>query len=83
MIDQRIEMPLLNAAIARCEADRQAAIAELGVYLRNPVAIGEHPNFLEEIDKLLGKAAHADEKLELINKIFGPKQAQVNDITEG
>lgn len=72
MIDQRIEMSLLQAAIAKCEAEKKAAIAELGVYLRNPVAIGDHPNFLEEIDNLLAKAAHADEKLQLINKIFSP-----------
>ena len=74
MIDQRIEMSLLNAAVAKCEAEKQVAIAELSVYLRNPVAIGEHPSFLEEIDKLLGKAAHADEKLQLIRTLFQPKK---------
>ena len=34
----------------------------MNIYLDNPVGIGEHPQHLEEIDKLLGKIAEAKDK---------------------
>ena len=33
------------------------------IYLNNPVGIGEHPQHLEEIDKLLQKIVDAEEKI--------------------
>ena len=70
MIDQGIEPTLLSAITARLRADKESAIAELLVYLRNPVAIGDHPGFLDEMNKLLGAAAEADEKLKLLESMF-------------
>jgi|TARA_X000001382_G_scaffold84138_1_gene59549 hypothetical protein len=49
---------------ARYEADIAEADAIINIYLTNSVGIGEHPQHLEEIDKLLGKIGHAKEKLE-------------------
>ena len=55
----------MTAALrAKYEADIAQADATINIYLDNPVAIGEHPQHLEEIDKLLGKIGHAKEKLE-------------------
>ena len=48
----------------------QECKSTLLIYLNNPVAIGEHPQHLEEIDKLLEKASTAKDKLEiLLNEI--------------
>ena len=70
MIDQQIETSLLSAAYARFSAEKEGAIAELLVYLRNPVAIGDHPGFLDEIDKLVSTAAAADEKIKVLQALF-------------
>jgi uncharacterized protein YaeQ len=55
----------MTAALrARYEADIAEADATINIYLTNSVGIGEHPQHLQEIDKLLGKIGHAKEKLE-------------------
>ena len=43
--------------------------ATLLVYLTYPVGIGEHPQHLEEMDKLVEKFANAQDKLESLEKI--------------
>ena len=59
----------MTAALrAKYEADIAQADATINIYLDNPVAIGEHPQHLDEIDKLLGKIKEAQEKISLINE---------------
>ena len=52
----------------------RATIAEskatINIYLTNPVGIGEHPQHLEEIDKLLEKMASAEDKLNVLQRHF-------------
>ena len=55
---------LTNGLRARYEADIAEVDATINIYLTNSVGIGEHPQHLQEIDKLLGKIGHAKEKLE-------------------
>ena len=38
------------------------------IYLEKPVAIGEHPQHLEEIDKLITKIAEAEEKIAVLQQ---------------
>ena len=55
----------MTAALrARYEADIAEADATINIYLTNSVGIGDHPQHLQEIDKLLAKIGHAKEKLE-------------------
>ena len=57
----------MTAALrARYEADIAEADTTINIYLDNPVAIGEHPQHLEEVDKLLAKIADAKDKLEAL-----------------
>ena len=51
---------------ARYEADIAEADTTINIYLDNPVAIGEHPQHLEEIDKLLSRIADAKDKMEAL-----------------
>ena len=55
---------MLASLRARYEADIAEADTTINIYLDNPVAIGEHPQHLEEIDKLLSKIADAKDKME-------------------
>ena len=47
------------------------AKAKAIVYLDNPVAIGEHPQFIEELDKLINIISAAEENIKTIEKQFG------------
>ena len=55
---------MLASLRARYEADIAEADTTINIYLDHPVAIGEHPQHLEEIDKLLSKIADAKDKME-------------------
>ena len=52
---------IVNALRARYEADIAEADATINIYLENSVGIGEHPQHVQEVDKLLGKIGHAKE----------------------
>jgi|Laugresbdmm110sd_1035091.scaffolds.fasta_scaffold17847_4 hypothetical protein len=45
------------------------AKATLSIYFENSVGIGEHPQHLEEIDKLISQLADAQDKLEALNQL--------------
>tara|TARA_R100000697_G_scaffold76065_1_gene88371 strand:+ start:262 stop:465 length:204 start_codon:yes stop_codon:yes gene_type:complete len=57
---------MLASLRARYEADIAEADTTINIYLDHPVAIGEHPQHLEEIDKLLAKIADAKDKMEAL-----------------
>jgi|TARA_B100000902_G_C26445220_1_gene498051 hypothetical protein len=61
-----IKSVLLDALEARYESQIAEADAIIKIYLENSVGIGEHPQHLEEIDKLFDKIATAQERLEVL-----------------
>ena len=61
-----IKAVLLDALEARYESQIAEADAIIKIYLENSVGIGEHPQHLEEIDKLFDKIATAQERLEVL-----------------
>ena len=65
---------IYDALKAQFEAQKQKALATLTIYLTNPVGIGEHPQHLEEMDKLVDKIATAEDKLKSFNKHFNNTQ---------
>jgi len=44
--------------------------ANIGVYLKNSVGIGEHPDIMNALEEELEKLADADEKLSTLKKYF-------------
>ena len=66
--------PLFKALQKKYEADIAAAFAVVVVYFDNSVGIGEHPQFIEEMDKQLDVLASAEEKLTALNKHFNNTQ---------
>jgi|TARA_B100001094_G_scaffold175942_1_gene170007 hypothetical protein len=66
--------PLFKALLKKYEADIAAAFAVLIVYFDSSVGIGEHPQFIEEMDKQLDILASAEEKLNALNKHFNNTQ---------
>ena len=51
---------------------REQAIADLTIYLENPVAVGEHPNIGEEIKKKIEEVDRYDSLIDTISKHFLP-----------
>ena len=54
---------ILQALGDKYHAQISEADATIKIYLEQPVGIGEHPQHIEEIDKLLQKIVDASEKL--------------------
>jgi hypothetical protein len=65
---------ILEALRARYEAEIAEADATANIYLENSVGIGEHPQHIEEVDKLINKIANAREKMEVLDE-FEPEKA--------
>ena len=55
---------IYKALTKKYEAEIAEAEATLLIYFNNPVGIGEHPQHLEEMDKMIEKYANAKDKLE-------------------
>ena len=70
-MNHKISRRLYQAIEARYTADIMDARARLSIYFESPVAIGEHPQHTEEIDKLVEQLANATDKLDTLSKNFG------------
>ena len=57
-----------KAAISHWEAQRDNAIATLELYFLKSVGIGEHPQHVDEADKLVEKIANAEEKIRVLQE---------------
>ena len=59
---------ILLAIEDKYNAQISEAEATLKIYMEKPVGIGEHPQHIEECDKLIEKMTNAEEKLQMIQK---------------
>ena len=59
---------ILEALEARYHAQISEADATIKIYLENSVGIGEHPQHIDEIDKLIEKIAAAEEKIKVLQQ---------------
>jgi methylaspartate ammonia-lyase len=59
---------ILQALEDKYNAQISEAEATLKIYLEKPVGIGEHPQHIEEADKLVDKIAQAEEKIKVIQE---------------
>ncbi len=58
---------MIKALKAKYDAAYQEAHCTLEIYLKKPVAIGEHPQHFEEMGKLVDAMASAKDSLEALN----------------
>lgn len=59
----------IEALKAKYIAQRLEALATLEVYMKNSAGIGEHPQIIEEMDKLVKSIAEANDCLETLNEL--------------
>ena len=55
---------ILKALEKRYEAE-----ATIKIYFNNSVGIGEHPQHIDEVDKLVEKISNAEEKLKIVKEL--------------
>lgn len=60
----------IQALRAKYEAQRLEALATLEVYVKSSVGIGEHPQIIEEMDKLVRAVNEADDCIATLERIF-------------
>ena len=75
-MEMLIKSVLLDALEARYESQIAEADAIIKIYLENSVGIGEHPQHIEEIDKLFDKIATAQERLEVLEDFREQQQGE-------
>ena len=68
-----IKKHFYNALEDRFNADKSKAIAQLELSFNQPVAIGEHPQLLDDMAKLVSDVATAEENLAALRENFGEK----------
>ena len=62
---------LYNALKSECEAEINEALLTLDMCMNQPVAIGEHPTLLDDMEKLVHEIAENEHKLEALTKHCG------------
>lgn len=61
-----IKRAIVEALEARYEAQIAEAEATIKIYMEQSVGIGEHPQHIDEVDKLIQKIAEAEENLGIL-----------------
>jgi len=62
---------IIQALEDRYNAQISEAEATIKIYFEKPVGIGEHPQHVEEVDKLIEKISNAEEKLKTLANFKG------------
>tara|TARA_R100000664_G_C2755252_1_gene142945 strand:+ start:2908 stop:3108 length:201 start_codon:yes stop_codon:yes gene_type:complete len=60
---------ILDALTKRYNAQISEAKTTINIYLEKPVGIGEHPQHIDEVDKLVNKVAEAEDKLAVLGRL--------------
>ena len=59
---------ILKALLAHNKGELEKHLANIEIYMNNPVGIGEHPGVLEAIEAELHDASKYEDSLNIINK---------------
>jgi hypothetical protein len=66
----KIRNLMYESLTKKYESEIAEAQATLMVYMENAVGIGEHPQHLEEMDKMVDKLTTAKDKIERLTEII-------------
>ena len=68
-----VRSALLKALEDKYNAQISEADATIKIYFENSVGIGEHPQHVDEVDKVIEKIANAEEKLIILKEFYNDK----------
>jgi hypothetical protein len=60
----------IKAIQTKLRGERDEHLADLNVYLKNPVGVGEHPDIGEVVQKKIEKIESLDSQIECIDRYF-------------
>ena len=63
-----LQEKMFFALVKKYEAEIAEAEASLLIYFNTPVGIGEHPQHLEEMNKMVDKLSNAKGKLDILQE---------------
>ena len=63
-----LQEKMFLALVKKYEAEIAEAEATLLIYFNTPVGIGEHPQHLEEMDKMVDRLTNAKDKLQTLQE---------------
>ena len=63
-----LRQAILQALEDKYQAQISEADATIKIYLDHSVGIGEHPQHIDEVDKLIEKIAAAEEKIKVLQQ---------------
>ena len=61
---------LIKAFISHAQGHINKHLANVEVYLNNPVGVGEHSDIMEAIESEIEQVAKYDDQIEMIKKYF-------------
>jgi hypothetical protein len=61
---------ILTALKSHAQGHIDKHLANIEVYLNNPVGVGEHPDIIEAIEQELKIVAEYQDQLDILNKYF-------------
>ena len=64
-------LKMIKALQDKYDAIISESEATIEIYLTKPVGIGEHPQHIEEVDKLVNKIAEAEDKITVLERFKG------------
>tara|TARA_B100000683_G_C12318620_1_gene485534 strand:- start:70 stop:309 length:240 start_codon:yes stop_codon:yes gene_type:complete len=65
---------LLKALLSHAQGELDKHVANVEVYLKQPVGVGEHIDVVETIQKELVKIADCDAQIEMLSKYFNDEE---------
>ena len=68
-----VRSALIKALEDKYNAQISEADATIKIYFENSVGIGEHPQHVDEVDKLIENIANAEEKLIILKEFYNDK----------
>jgi hypothetical protein len=66
----------IKAIQTKLRGERDEQLADLNVYLKNPVGVGEHPGIGEVIQQKIEKIESLDSQIECIDRYFNDPQME-------
>tara|TARA_R100000900_G_scaffold142493_1_gene124383 strand:- start:1185 stop:1406 length:222 start_codon:yes stop_codon:yes gene_type:complete len=66
-----LKQNLYQALYNHYQAKKDKAMFQLNLSFQNPVAIGEHPQLVDDCIKLVDEVASADESIQTLESYFG------------
>jgi len=75
----KIRETLIRALLSNYQGEMAKAKANIEIYLKNPMGIGDHSDIISAIDEQVANYAAANEKWEIVSDIFDESNGNSDD----